>query len=61
MINLISFYRKCEAIKIYLTANGIEENRINTVGYGGSQPIASNSTEETRKLNRRVEVKILKL
>jgi len=29
-------------------------------GYGGTKPVASNASEETRKLNRRVEITILK-
>jgi OOP family OmpA-OmpF porin len=44
----------------YLISKGIEKNRIKGKGYGGSKPIASNSREETRKLNRRVEMTIIK-
>lgn len=44
----------------YLVSKGIEKNRIKGKGYGGSKPIASNSREETRKLNRRVEMTIIK-
>ena len=47
-------------VKQYLTEHGIEGKRIKGKGYGGSQPVASNAAEETRKLNRRVEIKILK-
>ena len=47
-------------VKNYLTEKGIAAKRINGVGYGGSKPIASNKTEAERKLNRRVEFKILK-
>lgn len=52
---------RSEAIKIFLIANGVSDNKIKTAGYGGSIPVASNASEETRKLNRRVEVKVLKL
>lgn len=44
----------------YLISKGIEKNRIKGKGYGGSKPIASNSREETRRLNRRVEMTIIK-
>jgi OOP family OmpA-OmpF porin len=44
----------------YLISKGIEKNRIKGKGYGGSKPVASNSREETRKLNRRVEMTIIK-
>ncbi|WP_139923755.1 RICIN domain-containing protein [Hymenobacter sp. DG01] len=47
-------------VKRYLVKRGVAENRISTVGYGGSKPRASNDKEETRKLNRRVEFTIVK-
>lgn len=46
--------------KKYLVSNGIAENRIKTQAFGGTKPIADNRAEQTRKLNRRVEMKILK-
>ena len=50
---------RAEKVKEYLIKRGIEEPRIATEGYGGSKPIASNDREETRKLNRRVEFRIM--
>ena len=44
----------------YLLEKGVPESRVVGKGYGGTKPVASNKTEETRKLNRRVEFKILK-
>lgn len=49
---------RVDAVKKYLTSKGIQPNRISGKGYGGTKPIASNATEETRKLNRRVEFTI---
>ena len=46
-------------IKNYLTGKNISAKRLSGKGYGGSKPIASNATEETRKLNRRVEFIII--
>lgn len=52
-------FRRVEKIKDFLTEFGIERNRIETVGYGGSRPIAPNNNEENRAKNRRVEIKVL--
>lgn len=50
---------RVETIRDYLINQGINKKRISGKGYGGSKPIASNKTEETRRLNRRVEFKII--
>ncbi|GAA4374329.1 hypothetical protein GCM10023186_05800 [Hymenobacter koreensis] len=47
-------------VRRYLVTRGVAEERIATVGYGGSKPRVSNDREETRKLNRRVEFTITK-
>lgn len=52
---------RVQRVKQYLTEKGIAEARIQTKAWGPSKPIASNETEEKRKLNRRVEFTILKL
>jgi OmpA-OmpF porin, OOP family len=51
---------RVDKVKDYLISKGIEKNRISGKGYGGEKPIASNESEETRKLNRRVEFTIKK-
>jgi WD40 repeat protein len=53
--------RRVAAVKNYLTQRGISEERIETAAFGGSMPIADNSTEAGRQKNRRVEMKILRL
>jgi OOP family OmpA-OmpF porin len=47
-------------VKNYLTEKGIVASRVRGVGYGETKPIASNKTDEGRKMNRRVEFKIVK-
>lgn len=52
---------RADAVKRILVANGVEENRIKTKGFGGSDPRNDNSTNKKKAENRRVEVTILKL
>jgi outer membrane protein OmpA-like peptidoglycan-associated protein len=52
--------QRVRVIKNRLVMNKIDESRIETVAYGGTKPIADNSTEAGRQKNRRVEMKILK-
>lgn len=47
-------------VRRYLVKRGVDENRISTIGYGGSRPRFANDREETRRLNRRVELVIVK-
>lgn len=42
----------------YLVARGIDAGKLTSIGLGESQPIADNATEEGRRLNRRVELKL---
>ena len=50
--------KRANSVYSYLSAEGVEQNRMTAVGYGESQPIADNNTVENRQLNRRVEVAI---
>jgi len=59
--DLVLSENRAKSVGNYLIAKGILTNRILTKGYGKTKPIVSNDTEEGRKQNRRVEIKILKL
>ncbi len=50
---------RAQAVKSYLVGNRVEADRIKVVGYGAAQSVASNTTEEGRARNRRVEMRIL--
>lgn len=50
--------RRAYSVASYLNNRGVSSNRISTVGYGETMPIADNSTEYGRAQNRRVEIKI---
>ena len=51
--------RRADSVRYYLINQGVDPYRIQTVGYGMRQPIASNATEAGRAQNRRVELMIL--
>ncbi|MXV16334.1 DUF6089 family protein [Hufsiella ginkgonis] len=46
---------RAESVKAYLVSKGANSSRVEAVGYGESQPIATNATETGRQQNRRVE------
>ncbi len=47
------------AVLSYLEAKGISASRLSVYGMGSSRPIAPNSTEEGRRMNRRVEITVV--
>ena len=50
--------RRASSVRQYLIGKGVDAGRMTAVGYGESQPVADNETDEGRELNRRVELKI---
>lgn len=57
--NLDLSKRRARVVYEYLIDNGISADRLTTEGYGESEPIASNDTEQGRAQNRRTELVIL--
>ncbi|MGW8316608.1 MAG: OmpA family protein [Bacteroidales bacterium] len=53
--------RRAAAVMDYLVSKGISRERIKATGYGDSQPVGDNSTEQGRALNRRTELRILQI
>ncbi len=49
---------RAEQVSQYLLSLGVDPGRLQTVGYGESQPIADNDSASGRQENRRVEVAI---
>jgi OmpA-OmpF porin, OOP family len=50
---------RANSVVQYLISQGISASRLTWIGHGKSKPIADNSTDEGRQLNRRVEFTIL--
>jgi OOP family OmpA-OmpF porin len=56
--NLALSVARAEAVVAGLVARGIEPQRLYAVGYGETQPVADNDTDEGKRLNRRIVVTI---
>ncbi|MGB0495837.1 MAG: OmpA family protein [Kangiellaceae bacterium] len=51
--------RRAQSVSSYLNTAGVITDRIEVIGFGESQPVASNQTEAGKELNRRVEITLL--
>jgi outer membrane protein OmpA-like peptidoglycan-associated protein len=56
--NQVLSERRAENVKNALVGQGVNPNRIKTLGFGESAPIADNNSEAGRQLNRRVVITI---
>lgn len=50
---------RAKAVILFLTNKGIDAKRLTSKGYGATQPISDNKTDEGRALNRRTELKVV--
>ena len=57
--NLALSEKRALSVRNELLLRGIPADRLNTVGYGETRPLAPNDSDTGRKLNRRVELIIL--
>jgi outer membrane protein OmpA-like peptidoglycan-associated protein len=51
--------RRAMSVERYLEGDGVVPQRIYAAGYGKNQPVADNTTEAGRRLNRRVDITIV--
>ena len=56
--NMVLSDNRAASVKTYLVSKGVNENRIQSKGYGPDRPIASNKTTAGKARNRRVEMKL---
>jgi len=59
LVNMKLSHERAKAVRDYLVSGGIQSARLQAKGYGESNPVASNDTDEGRKTNRRTEFIIL--
>lgn len=50
---------RASSVSTYLAGRGLNPVRLETVGFGESEPLASNDTQEGKQANRRVEITLL--
>ena len=56
--NMTLSKKRAQSVSSFLVSKGVKANRMTTVGYGESQPIADNTNAAGMAQNRRVEVAI---
>jgi outer membrane protein OmpA-like peptidoglycan-associated protein len=57
--NRVLSEKRATSVSDYLLIKGLSKVRVKTVGYGSKKPLAENSTDENRQVNRRIEFRIL--
>lgn len=57
--NMTLSQKRAAAVVAYLTSKGVKPEQMKAMGYGETQPIASNETQEGRLQNRRVMFTVL--
>jgi outer membrane protein OmpA-like peptidoglycan-associated protein len=57
--NMKLSHERAKSVRDYLVAGGIASTRVQAKGYGETNPVATNDTEDGKKANRRTEFVIL--
>jgi OOP family OmpA-OmpF porin len=53
--NMTLSQRRAQAVVDYMVRAGMPADRLKAVGYGQTEPVASNDTDEGKAQNRRIE------
>lgn len=56
--NLALSQQRADSVLAFLVANGVNPDRVASVGYGDTEPIADNTTEAGLRANRRIEFRV---
>jgi outer membrane protein OmpA-like peptidoglycan-associated protein len=54
--NVLLSTRRATAVTNYLVSHGVDKSRVEPVGLGDAQPVATNSTADGRAKNQRIEI-----
>lgn len=57
--NMVLSNNRAQSVVKYLASKGVEPSRLSFKGYGATQPVADNTSEEGRAKNRRTELKVV--
>lgn len=57
--NLLLSQQRADAVRNYLIAQEVASERMKSVGYGASTPVADNATADGKAKNRRTEIRVI--
>lgn len=57
--NMAIGQRRAEAVRLFMSKQGVPLNRMSAISYGETAPVAANTTREGRSANRRVTIIVL--
>jgi OmpA-OmpF porin, OOP family len=58
--NIVLSQNRARSVAKYLVLQGVAANRIEASGHGEEKPLVNDTSEEARRVNRRVEIKFMK-
>ncbi len=57
--NLVLSQKRAQSVVNYLSEAGISSTRVKAIGYGKTRPVVPNTSDDNRRLNRRIEWRVM--
>ncbi len=57
--NLVLSQKRAQSVVNYLSAAGVSVTRVKAIGYGKTRPVVPNTFDDNRRLNRRIEWRVM--